>query len=161
MTAIVDKVITSEAELGRALAKVTRPLVFTNGCFDLLHRGHTHYLEAARALGSTLLVALNSDASITRLEKGPGRPINRLEDRMDVVAALESVSFVVAFDEDTPLGLIMKTRPDVLVKGGDWNVEEIVGAREVRSWGGRVATIPVRFACSTTAIADRIRMRSP
>ncbi len=161
MTAIVDKLVTSEAELRRMLATVERPLVFTNGCFDLLHRGHAHYLEEARVLGSTLLVALNSDASITRLEKGPGRPINRLEDRMYVVAALESVSFVVAFDEDTPLALIMKTRPDVLVKGGDWNLDEIVGAREVRSWGGRVTTIPVRFTCSTTAIADRIRMKSP
>ncbi|MHB1951726.1 MAG: adenylyltransferase/cytidyltransferase family protein [Acidiferrobacteraceae bacterium] len=160
MTAISDKVIARREDLRARLAQVPRPLVFTNGCFDLLHRGHAHYLEAARQLGRTLLVGLNSDASIARLGKGPGRPVHPLEDRMYVVAALESVSFVVSFEEDTPLALIMEARPDVLVKGGDWKLDEIVGANEVRSWGGLVTTIPVRFARSTTATVDRIRAGS-
>lgn len=143
--------------LPQVLRKTARPLVFTNGCFDILHRGHVDYLEQARAQGAALLVAVNSDASVARLNKGPGRPLNALEDRMAVLAALESVSLVVAFDEDTPLGLIQRVRPDVLVKGGDWPLEQVVGAAEVRAWGGRVATVPVRHQRSTTALVERIR----
>ncbi|MHB8414535.1 MAG: D-glycero-beta-D-manno-heptose 1-phosphate adenylyltransferase [Acidiferrobacteraceae bacterium] len=154
---IADKVITNGEALRHAVASVARPLVFTNGCFDILHRGHVHYLEDARRLGSSLIVGVNSDASIARLGKGPGRPVNMLEDRMWLVAALESVSFVASFDEDTPLDLILKCRPEVLVKGGDWRPEDIVGASEVRAWGGQVATIPIQFTRSTTEMIRRIR----
>jgi D-glycero-beta-D-manno-heptose 1-phosphate adenylyltransferase len=138
----------------RALA---RPLVFTNGVFDILHRGHVTYLEQARALGAALVVALNSDASVKRLGKGDDRPINSLEDRMAVISALQCVDLVTWFEEDTALGRIADARPDVLVKGGDWPVEEIVGATEVRSWGGSVHAIPFRFERSTSATLARIR----
>ncbi|WP_298138691.1 D-glycero-beta-D-manno-heptose 1-phosphate adenylyltransferase [Acidiferrobacter sp.] len=134
-----------------------RPLVFTNGCFDILHRGHTTYLEEARALGAALVVGVNTDASVRRLNKGPQRPINGLEDRMAVLAALESVSLVLAFEEDTPRELIQAIRPDVLVKGGDWPVEAIVGADIVAAGGGRVLSIPFRFDRSTTALIRAIR----
>src|SRR6185312_13797807 len=119
-----------------------RPLVFTNGVFDILHRGHVTYLAQARTLGAALVVALNSDDSVRRLGKGSDRPVNALADRMAVVAALESVSLVTWFDEDTPLERILACRPDHLVKGGDWVPERIVGARAVRGWGGQVHSIP-------------------
>jgi rfaE bifunctional protein nucleotidyltransferase chain/domain len=144
-------------ELAGRLAKTERPLVFTNGVFDLLHRGHATYLDQARALGSSLLVALNSDASAKRLGKGADRPVNTLDDRAAVIAALASVSLVTWFDEDTPLALIMLARPDVLVKGGDWKPAEIVGAREVAAWNGTVHSIPFEFDRSTTATLERIR----
>lgn len=134
-------------------------VVFTNGVFDILHRGHVAYLERARALGAGLLVAVNSDASAKRLGKGEDRPINPLEDRMAVLAALESVSIVTSFDEDTPLELILRSRPEVLVKGGDWNPEAMVGAAQVRSWGGSVHAIPFEHERSTTSILARIRSR--
>lgn len=135
-----------------------RPLVFTNGVFDILHRGHVTYLARARALGASLLVALNSDASVRRLGKGADRPVNRLEDRMALVAALESVAAVTWFDEDTPLEVILQSRPDVLVKGGDWPIERIVGAPEVRAWGGSVHAIAFEHERSTTALLSRIRL---
>ena len=138
-------------------AALERPVVFTNGVFDVLHRGHVTYLAQARALGASLVVALNSDASVRRLGKGSDRPINPLEDRSAVVAALESVTLVTAFDADTPLELILASRPDVLAKGGDWAVADIVGGREVESWGGAVVSIPFLHARSTTALLDRIR----
>jgi rfaE bifunctional protein nucleotidyltransferase chain/domain len=134
-----------------------RPLVFTNGVFDLLHRGHVTYLARARALGAALLVALNGDASARRLGKGAGRPVNALEDRMAVVAALESVDAVTWFDDDTPARLIEICRPDVLVKGGDWPIERIVGAREVLARGGKVYSIPFEHQRSTTRLLERIR----
>lgn len=139
------------------LGALVRPLVFTNGVFDVLHRGHATYLAESRALGASLIVALNSDTSVRRLGKGPDRPINPLEDRLVVVAALESVSLVTWFEEDTPLDLILKCRPEVLVKGGDWPVGKIVGGREVLGWGGEVVSIPFRFERSTTALISRIR----
>jgi len=139
------------------VAKLARPLVFTNGVFDILHRGHVTYLERARALGATLLIALNSDASAQRLGKGPGRPLNLLADRLAVVAALDSVSAVTWFDEDTPERLIAACRPDVLVKGGDWPVERIAGAAGVLARGGRVVSIPFEHERSTTALVQRIR----
>src|SRR6185369_12491259 len=117
------------------------PLVFTNGVFDVLHRGHATYLAQARSLGASLLVALNADASAKRLGKGADRPVNLLADRAAMIAALEPVSLVTWFDEDTPLELIRRARPDVLVKGGDWKPEAIVGAAEVRGWGGAVHSI--------------------
>ncbi len=134
-----------------------RPLVFTNGCFDILHRGHVTYLAQARALGSSLIVALNTDASVRRLGKGDGRPINRLDDRAAVMAALQSVDLVTWFDEDTPLSLITALRPDVLVKGGDWSEDDIVGGAEVHGWGGRVVSIPFMHERSTTAVVEKIR----
>ena len=137
--------------------ELSRPLVFTNGVFDVLHRGHATYLAEARALGSSLIVALNSDASVRRLGKGPDRPINTLEDRVAVVAALESVSLATWFEEDTPLDLILGCRPDVLVKGGDWPIEKIVGGMQVAGWGGKVVSIPFRFERSTTLLISRIR----
>jgi rfaE bifunctional protein nucleotidyltransferase chain/domain len=131
--------------------------VFTNGVFDLLHRGHVTYLARARALGAALLVALNTDASARRLGKGAERPLNALEDRMAVLAALESVDAVTWFDEDTPEVLIAACRPDVLAKGGDWPVERIAGAQAVIARGGRVVSIPFEYERSTTALVTRIR----
>jgi rfaE bifunctional protein nucleotidyltransferase chain/domain len=145
--------------LAAAAARLPRPLVFTNGVFDILHRGHVNYLEQARALGASLLVALNTDASVRRLGKGEDRPINRLEDRAAVVAALRCVDLVTWFDADTPLDLIMRVRPDALAKGGDWPVARIVGAAEVISWGGTVHSIPFVHERSTTSLLDRIRSR--
>ena len=133
------------------------PVVFTNGCFDLLHRGHTTYLAQARALGGSLIVALNSDASVKRLGKGDDRPVNTLADRLAVMAALECVALVTWFDEDTPLQRILEARPMVLVKGGDWPVERIVGAPEVQGWGGSVHSIPFIHQRSTTALLEKIR----
>ncbi len=147
------------AQLAGRIAALARPLVFTNGVFDILHRGHVTYLAQARALGANLLVAANGDASARRLGKGEDRPINGIEDRMAVLAALQAVDLVTWFDEDTPLALILACRPDVLVKGGDWKPEAIVGAKDVIAWGGTVHSIPFLFERSTTATLDRIRDR--
>jgi D-glycero-beta-D-manno-heptose 1-phosphate adenylyltransferase len=144
-------------ELAARIGSCARPLVFTNGVFDILHRGHVTYLAEARALGATLLVAINSDASARRLGKGDDRPLNPLADRVAVVAALESVQVVTWFDEDTPLELIRACRPEVLAKGGDWKPDVIVGAAEVRGWGGSVHSIPFRHPLSTTALLKKIR----
>ena len=145
------------AQFVARIATLPRPLVFTNGCFDILHRGHVTYLAQARALGASLIVALNSDASVKRLGKSADRPVNQLEDRMAVIAALESVSLVTSFDEDTPLARIIEAHPDILVKGGDWSVEIIVGFREVTGWGGKVHSIPFIHERSTTALLEKIR----
>jgi D-glycero-beta-D-manno-heptose 1-phosphate adenylyltransferase len=142
------------AERARSLA---RPLVFTNGCFDILHRGHVTYLARARALGASLVVALNTDASVRRLGKGEDRPVNTLEDRMALMASLECVDAVTWFDEDTPLQRILELRPEVLVKGGDWAPADIVGAPEVIGWGGSVHSIPFEHERSTTALLKKIR----
>jgi rfaE bifunctional protein nucleotidyltransferase chain/domain len=139
------------------LPGASRPLVFTNGVFDVLHRGHATCLAQARSLGAALVVALNSDASVRRLGKGDDRPVNTLADRAAVVAALESVDFVTWFEEDTPLALIQSVRPDVLVKGGDWAVDRIVGSDFVLGHGGRVFSIPFEHERSTTALLQRIR----
>jgi rfaE bifunctional protein nucleotidyltransferase chain/domain len=138
-------------------SRIERPMVFTNGVFDILHRGHVTYLAQSRALGRSLVVALNSDASVRRLGKGAARPVNPLEDRMAVLAALESVSLVTWFDEDTPLERILACRPEHLVKGGDWSVDRIVGSAEVKSWGGEVHSIPFLHPTSTTRLLERIR----
>ena len=134
-----------------------RKRAFTNGVFDVLHRGHVTYLAEARALGGSLIVALNGDASVRRLGKGDDRPINTLEDRMAVIAALECVALVTWFDEDTPLQRILEARPDVLVKGGDWPIDKIIGGEEVKSWGGSVHTIAFQFERSTTDTIAKIR----
>ena len=149
------------ADLPGRIGSLSRPLVFTNGVFDILHRGHVTYLAEARAQGASLIVALNSDASAKRLGKGLDRPINALADRLAVVAALEGVDLVTWFDEDTPLALIDVCRPDVLVKGGDWEKNAIVGAREVESRGGTVLSIPFQFETSTSALLERVRGSKP
>ena len=149
--------ICDPAQLAARIQALPRPLVFTNGVVDILHRGHATYLAQARALGSSLLVAINDDASVRRLGKGADRPINTLEDRMAVLAALEAVSLVTWFDDDTPLALIMLVKPDVLVKGGDWAPDQIVGAADVRRRGGSVHSIPFLHERSTTATLARIR----
>ena len=150
------KIVAPEA-LTSACARLPRPRVFTNGVFDILHRGHVTYLAQARAQGASLVVALNSDASVRRLGKGEDRPINACEDRMAVIAALQCADLVTWFEEDTPLALIEAAQPDVLVKGGDWPVDRIVGADLVRARGGRVVSIPFEHERSTTDTLRRIR----
>jgi len=145
------------AALAARVAALPRPLVFTNGVFDILHRGHVTYLAQARALGASLVLGVNADASVRRLGKGEDRPVNVLADRCAVLAALASTDLVTWFEEDTPLALILACRPDVLVKGGDWQVADIVGAREVQGWGGAVHSIPFEHQRSTTALLARIR----
>jgi len=149
--------ICEPAKLHERCGALARPLVFTNGVFDILHRGHVTYLEQARALGRSLVVALNTDASVKRLGKGGDRPVNPLEDRMAVVAALESVALVTWFDEDTPIARILECRPDHLVKGGDWTADRIAGAREVEAWGGKVHSIAFVHDRSTTRLIGKIR----
>jgi rfaE bifunctional protein nucleotidyltransferase chain/domain len=150
------KILAPES-LARWIGDLRRPLVFTNGVFDILHRGHVTYLARARALGDALLLAVNGDASARRLGKGEDRPINALADRLAVVAALAMVDAVTWFDDDTPQTLITACRPDVLAKGGDWPVERIVGATEVLARGGRVVSIPFEHQRSTTSLVGRIR----
>lgn len=150
--------IKSPLSLRRVLLKQKGKTVFTNGCFDLLHKGHVHYLEQARNRGDLLIVALNDDASVSRL-KGPERPLNSLEDRMEVMAALESVDFVTWFDSDTPLALIQLLKPQVLVKGGDWKISQIVGAKDVLDWGGRVFSLQFIKGRSTTQIIEKARKK--
>jgi rfaE bifunctional protein nucleotidyltransferase chain/domain len=135
-------------------------VVFTNGCFDILHPGHVDYLQRARALGSCLVVGLNSDASVRRL-KGPSRPVNDEASRAMVLSALACVDYVVVFEEDTPYELIRDVAPDVLVKGGDWSVERIVGRDLVEASGGRVLSIPLLAGHSTTAVIERILAANP
>lgn len=144
-------------ELAAKLARLPRPLVFTNGCFDILHRGHVTYLAQARALGGSLILALNTDDSVRRQGKGEDRPINTLANRLAVAAALASVDVVTWFDSDTPAQLIELIRPDVLVKGGDWQHENIVGSAETLARGGSVHSIPFLHATSTTQTLAKIR----
>ncbi len=131
-------------------------VVFTNGCFDILHAGHVSYLEEARALGDRLVVAVNDDASVTRL-KGAGRPVNELRRRLRVLAGLASVDWVVGFAEDTPVGLLEELEPNVLVKGGDYGVDEVVGADVVAAYGGEVQVLGLVEDCSTTEILEKVR----
>ena len=152
-----ERKIVAPGELAARLAALPRPLVFTNGCFDILHRGHVTLLAQARAQGASMIVALNTDASVKRLGKGDDRPVNRLEDRLAVMAALECADLVTWFDEDTPLERILECRPNILVKGGDWPVEKIVGNVEVAGWGGRTLSIPFIHQKSTTALLEKIR----
>ena len=142
-----------------ALRRAGKRIVFTNGCFDLVHPGHVRYLFAARRLGDVLVVGVNSDASVRRLGKGPARPLNRARDRAEVLAALEMVDVVTIFSEDTPSELIRIVEPDVLVKGGDWKPDRIVGADLVRARGGRVKSLPFAKGYSTTALIKKIARR--
>ncbi|MCF7696727.1 MULTISPECIES: D-glycero-beta-D-manno-heptose 1-phosphate adenylyltransferase [Mycetohabitans] len=135
------------------------PVVFTNGVFDILHRGHVTYLDDARALGACLVVGVNSDASVRQLGKGDDRPINAQADRMALLAALESVDYVVMFDEATPIELIRALHPDILVKGGDYDMDKLPESALVRSWGGRALAIPFEHDRSTTKLLQRVRAR--
>jgi rfaE bifunctional protein nucleotidyltransferase chain/domain len=156
MSALTDKVC-PRAELPARIAALPRPIVFTNGVFDVLHRGHVNYLHQAAALGGSLIVAVNSDASARMLGKGPDRPLNRAEDRAAVLAGLASVALVTFFDERTPVELIQEIRPDLYVKGGDYDMETLEETRVVRSWGGDALAIPFVDGYSTTALVKRIR----
>lgn len=151
------KIVQRHEQLAGRVAALARPLVFTNGCFDILHRGHVAYLEEAASLGTSLMVAVNSDASVRRLKKETGRPFNSLDDRMALLAALACVSLVAPFDSDTPLELIKAVCPEHLVKGGDWEPNNIVGADFVTSYGGQVHSIAIRYPRSTTELIRRIR----
>ncbi len=154
--AITDKLCATPELLAR-LALLPRPLVFTNGVFDVLHRGHVMYLAQARALGASLLVALNTDASARRLGKGPDRPLNNEADRACVMAALASSSLVTWFDEDTPLELIALVQPDILVKGGDYDMSKLAETAVVQAYGGRALALPFVDGYSTTALVQKIR----
>ena len=134
-----------------------KPLVFTNGVFDILHRGHVTYLDEAAQLGATLVVGVNSDASAKRLGKGPDRPLNTADDRAALLAALECVTAVVVFEEDTPLEIIGQLRPDIIVKGGDYEMQVLPETKLVESWGGKAVAIPFEFARSTTNLVEKIR----
>lgn len=158
MTGSESKIVRDPAQLSARLAALARPVVFTNGCFDILHRGHVAYLEEAASLGKSLVIGVNSDASMRRLKKGPGRPVNPLEDRLAVLASLGCVSLVTPFDDDTPLALIKQVRPEHLVKGGDWPPDKIVGADVVNAYGGQVHSISFRHDRSTTELLERIRL---
>jgi len=149
--------IVSREQAAQRVAALPRPVVFTNGVFDVLHRGHATYLARARALGASLVVALNTDASARRLGKGPDRPLNNEEDRAVLMAALESVSLVTWFDEDTPLELITELRPDILVKGGDYDMDTLAETAVVRSYGGQALAIPFVDGYSTSALVRKIR----
>ena len=151
-----DKILARDGLVRRLARPRDLRVVFTNGVFDLLHRGHVDYLYEARALGDALVVGLNADASVRRL-KGAGRPLNAEHDRAVVLAALACVDFVTIFEEDTPRELIAALVPDVLVKGGDYRVEDIVGRAEVEAAGGRVLTLPFRDGHSTTGLIERMR----
>jgi D-glycero-beta-D-manno-heptose 1-phosphate adenylyltransferase len=153
--ALLSKIIPAR-DIGRHDSSIARPMVFTNGVFDVLHRGHVVYLAAARTLGATLVVGVNTDASARQLGKGAGRPVNAEQDRALVVAALESVSAVVLFDEKTPCELIRRCRPDVYVKGGDYDIEVLEETRLVRSWGGRSLVIPLVHGYSSTGLLQRL-----
>lgn len=149
--------ISAREELREKVALLPRPLVFTNGVFDVLHRGHVSYLAQARALGGSLVVALNTDASARRLGKGPERPLNPLADRAIMMAALQSVNLVTWFDEDTPLELITEVRPDILVKGGDYDMSRLPETAVVQAYGGRALALPFVEGYSTTALVRKIR----
>ncbi|MEO8937160.1 MAG: D-glycero-beta-D-manno-heptose 1-phosphate adenylyltransferase [Burkholderiaceae bacterium] len=144
-------------DLHSRVARLPRPLIFTNGVFDVLHLGHVTILAQARALGASLVVGLNTDASVRRLGKGGDRPVNAEADRLVLIAALESVDLVALFDEDTPYRMIETIRPDVIVKGGDYDMDTLEEARLVRSWGGSAVAVPFVHARSTTATLARIR----
>ena len=149
--------IVARAEAAQACAALPKPVVFTNGVFDVLHRGHASYLAAARELGGSLVVALNTDASAKRLGKGPGRPLNNEADRAALIAALASTDIVTWFDEDTPLEIIDAMRPDIIVKGGDYDMQLLKEAQLVQSYGGQALALSFVDGYSTTALVQKIR----
>jgi rfaE bifunctional protein nucleotidyltransferase chain/domain len=149
--------LVARADVAARVAALPRPVVFTNGVFDVLHRGHAVYLAQARQLGASLVVAVNTDASARRLGKGPDRPLNSEQDRAILIAALESVSLVTWFDDDTPLQLVGELKPAVLVKGGDYDMSKLAEARLVEGYGGKAIAIPFVQGYSTSALVQRIR----
>ena len=157
MAATFERKIVDRAQLAAKRASLEGPVVFTNGVFDILHRGHVSYLADARALGACLIVGVNSDDSVRMLGKGDDRPINNQADRMALLAALESVDWVVLFTESTPVELIGELRPDVLVKGGDYDMDVLPESALVRGWGGQVQAIPFEHQRSTTALLKKVR----
>lgn len=150
--------LTSRADAPMRLAALAQPVVFTNGVFDVLHRGHVTYLAQARALGGSLVIGVNSDASARRLGKGPDRPLNNELDRAMLLAALESVSLVTWFDEDTPVELMAQLRPSIYVKGGDYDMRMLAETALIEAWGGHAQSIPFVDGYSTTALVRRIRL---
>lgn len=146
-----------QSQLEARLGALPRPLVFTNGVFDILHRGHASYLAQARALGASLVVGVNSDASVKLLGKGDDRPINTEADRQALLAALESIDLVVLFTEQTPVNLIAQIRPDIYVKGGDYEIDSLEETRLVKTWGGKAIAIPFLYERSTTSLLGKIR----
>lgn len=155
-----ERKLIDRAALAELRASLQGPVVFTNGVFDILHRGHVTYLAEARALGACLIVGVNSDASVRMLGMGDDRPINRQEDRMALLAALESVDWVVGFEEQTPVRLIEAVRPDILVKGGDYDMDALPESALVRGWGGSALAIPFEFERSTTALLKKVRAQA-
>lgn len=149
--------IVPRGQAAARIAALPRPLVFTNGVFDVLHRGHVTYLAQARELGAALVVGLNTDASARRLGKGPDRPLNAQDDRAAVLAALASVDVVTFFDEDTPVQLLAELKPEIYVKGGDYDMATLAETRLVQGWGGRALAIPFMDGYSTTSLVQRIR----
>jgi rfaE bifunctional protein nucleotidyltransferase chain/domain len=161
MAASFERKLTTRDALAQIRPALQGPVVFTNGVFDILHRGHVTYLADAKALGASLIVGVNSDASVRMLGKGDDRPINREDDRMALLAALESVDWVVRFDERTPIELIEALHPDILVKGGDYDMDALPESALVRGWGGRALAIPFEHDRSTTALLKKVRAQQP
>jgi rfaE bifunctional protein nucleotidyltransferase chain/domain len=155
-----EKKVCTRSDLQERVARLPKPVVLTNGVFDILHRGHVTYLAQARALGASLVVAVNTDASVKRLGKGDDRPINSCEDRMAIMAALEAVSLVVPFDEDTALEVVQQARPDVYAKGGDYEMAAIPEGKAVLAYGGRAIAIDFEHDRSTTRLLSRVRSAS-
>jgi D-glycero-beta-D-manno-heptose 1-phosphate adenylyltransferase len=160
MSVPFERKLTTRAALAQLRPSLAGPVVFTNGVFDILHRGHVTYLADAKAMGSCLIVGVNSDASVRLLGKGDDRPINSQADRMALLAALESVDWVVGFEERTPIELIEAVRPDILVKGGDYDMDALPESALVRGWGGRALAIPFEHDRSTTALLKKVRSQS-
>ena len=157
MPVTFERKITTREALAQIRSSLPGPVVFTNGVFDILHRGHVTYLADAKALGACLVVGVNSDASVRMLGKGDDRPINNEADRMALLAALESVDWVVRFEEQTPVALIEAVHPDILVKGGDYDMDTLAESALVRGWGGRALAIPFEHDRSTTALLRKVR----
>ncbi len=158
MTGIKSKII-AKRDIAKLRAKLTRQhkrIVFTNGVFDIIHYGHISYLQRARALGDILIIGLNTDKSVKKI-KGPGRPINKQSDRAGVLAAMECVNYIIYFSEETPLKLIEAVKPDILVKGADYKIKDIVGADFVKSYGGKVKRISLTHGRSTSKLLDKLK----
>jgi rfaE bifunctional protein nucleotidyltransferase chain/domain len=156
-----ERKLVDRSDVASCVASLPRPLVFTNGVFDILHRGHATYLAQARALGASLVVGVNSDASVRRLGKGDDRPVNGEADRAALLAALSSTDLVSVFDETTPIELIALVHPDILVKGGDYDMDKLAESALVRGWGGRALAIPFAHDRSTTRLLAQVRAAKP